>query len=253
MDVNVKHNMFSTRMGNTIDYDRKLMDKYINFLIHLDSVKGHKAKLSNLTDKQKKENGVKYQKQLDKYKEKIKADVQTKSSDLIKFAKSKGVNHLVLENLESSKSSDIKDTETGFKYSRLFKEVGLVNIKNVVKGIAYKNGVTVSLGHPHYTSQECRCCGNIDKNNRKTQETFTCTRCGHTGEADLESPYNIEKRVSSDVLREKLLKQNKFGELIPRKLSKEYIREVLETHSAGLEAERSKVSEHKLGEVLVLH
>ncbi len=42
---------------------------------------------------------------------------------------------------------------------------------------AEQGGVTVVFIDPAYTSQQCAPCGHIDKRNRPTQATFTCTSC----------------------------------------------------------------------------
>jgi len=44
---------------------------------------------------------------------------------------------------------------------------------------------------PQYTSQKCSACGYVDKENRKTQESFLCVRCGHKQNADHNASNNI--------------------------------------------------------------
>ena len=44
-----------------------------------------------------------------------------------------------------------------------------------------------------YTSQTCSKCGNIDKENRQTQEKFECTKCGLKLNADHNASINIAK------------------------------------------------------------
>ncbi len=45
--------------------------------------------------------------------------------------------------------------------------------------------------NPAYTSQTCNKCGNVDKENRKTQAAFICTACGHRDNADVNATSNI--------------------------------------------------------------
>jgi len=47
---------------------------------------------------------------------------------------------------------------------------------------------------PKYTSQTCNECGYISKENRKSQEKFVCTACGHTANADINASKNILDR-----------------------------------------------------------
>ena len=65
--------------------------------------------------------------------------------------------------------------------------------------VAYKAalaGVPVILVDPRYTSQECNHCGHIAKGNRRTQERFSCQRCGYTTEADFNAAQNIKTRAA---------------------------------------------------------
>jgi len=44
---------------------------------------------------------------------------------------------------------------------------------------------------PQYTSQTCPACGNVSGENRKTQASFRCVRCGFEDHADLVAAINI--------------------------------------------------------------
>lgn len=48
--------------------------------------------------------------------------------------------------------------------------------------------------NPHYTSQECSQCGNIDKANRPKQDKFKCTACGFKINPDIQASRTILKR-----------------------------------------------------------
>jgi putative transposase len=47
---------------------------------------------------------------------------------------------------------------------------------------------------PRYTSQACNECGHISKKNRKSQDKFVCTSCGHSANADINASKNILAR-----------------------------------------------------------
>lgn len=47
---------------------------------------------------------------------------------------------------------------------------------------------------PKFTSQTCNECGHISKENRKSQDKFVCTACGHTANADVNASKNILAR-----------------------------------------------------------
>jgi putative transposase len=44
---------------------------------------------------------------------------------------------------------------------------------------------------PHYTSQRCSACGQVDGNSRESQARFVCTACGFAGHADVNAAINI--------------------------------------------------------------
>ncbi len=44
---------------------------------------------------------------------------------------------------------------------------------------------------PHYTSQRCSACGQVDRDSRESQAVFWCTACGFAGNADVNAAVNI--------------------------------------------------------------
>src|ERR1039457_5285988 len=135
--------------------------------------------------------------------------------------KDNNFDHIVMEDLSQMDSSFIK-MENGTKYSRFISLIGLSGLKSRVRSIASKYNQQVTFVQSHYTSQQCNNCGHISKENRKSQEEFECVNCNHQDNADNNASLNIRNRVTLNVLRSKLLKENKNGELEPIKnLSKE--------------------------------
>jgi putative transposase len=59
---------------------------------------------------------------------------------------------------------------------------------------AHQAGVAFVQVDPAYTSQECHCCGWIEKKNRRSQASFICGRCGFVGHADHNAARNIAAR-----------------------------------------------------------
>jgi len=55
---------------------------------------------------------------------------------------------------------------------------------------AWLGGQVLAI-NPAYTSQKCACCGQISKDNRKTQARFICIACGYTENADINGARNI--------------------------------------------------------------
>jgi len=56
------------------------------------------------------------------------------------------------------------------------------------------SGVTVVWVNPAYTSQQCRACGHVAKENRESQAVFSCVACGYEDHADRNAAENILAR-----------------------------------------------------------
>ena len=67
-------------------------------------------------------------------------------------------------------------------------------LRSFVEYKARQAGVPVVLVDPRNTSRTCPACGHIDKANRKSQSSFSCVSCGHSGLADTIAATNIRVR-----------------------------------------------------------
>lgn len=56
--------------------------------------------------------------------------------------------------------------------------------------LSEKGGQLIKVD-PRYTSQTCNECGHVSKENRKSQDKFVCTACGHSANADTNASKNI--------------------------------------------------------------
>ena len=202
VDVNVKHNLFSTELGD-IDFNRDLINKYVKFLQKIDNKK------SKFQSKRR-------QKDRDRWRLLIKNQIKEKMVDLIKLAQENGRNHLILEDLELIGKLRSK-SEFGVNYGRLFRLLGLSSIKNELINIAHNHGLSISFVQPEFSSQTCHKCGHISKENRKNQEEFCCVLCNHKDNADQNSSKNLQWRIESDVLKQSLLEMNDYNEFTPIK------------------------------------
>jgi IS605 OrfB family transposase len=59
---------------------------------------------------------------------------------------------------------------------------------------AKRVGIALLCVDPRNSSRTCRRCGYVDKKNRKSQADFSCLRCGHTANADLNAARNLATR-----------------------------------------------------------
>lgn len=219
IDVNCKHNLFSLSDGTTFDYDRKLVNDFCKLSLEIDELKHDK----NYTV------GKRKQRKLDTLKNKMIKSEQQIIAEMCKELQTKGVNHIVMEDLDNSfGKSHVKDTENeNVNYNRKVKFLGLSSLKQEVEHIARKYDIAVSTVQASYTSKMCPVCGCIEDENRPNQETFECVECGHKDNADFNASVNIRNRVTVTVLRDLLLKQLGNGAYEPRKLKRDKVKEVL--------------------------
>lgn len=221
IDVNVKHNLFCLSDGTTFDYNRKLVNDLAKELVKIDELK---------KDKQYKIGKLK-QNKVDTLKNKIKKANEELCSNVCKYLVNNGFDHIIMEKLDNSFGKSFVDDKNNFdiNFNRIVSALNLSSLKDIMKHVSMKYGISVSLVHPAYTSKNCPVCGCIDDGNRPNQETFCCVDCGHKDNADHNSAINILNRVLLTVLRQKLLKLNKIddGTFEPKKLKVSEVKDAL--------------------------
>lgn len=87
------------------------------------------------------------------------------------------------------------------KVNQQLRRLMIQQIKNDIIKYSKVQGNKVSLINPAYTSQQCSNCNHVSKDNRKTQERFSCVKCGHTLNADYNASINILNRNYDDRIR----------------------------------------------------
>ena len=126
------------------------------------------------------------------------------TSQLCKYAKSKGYDQIVIEDLQFVFSKNYIVNKTfEVNYNDLFSILHLRDLKHTIPRIANrpKYFLSVSITPASYTSQTCNVCGYIDKLNRPNQHTFKCKNCGHVDNADFNAAKNIRDRIVNPILR----------------------------------------------------
>lgn len=218
-DENMKHNMEQFSDGYSIDWPRKKIDKLVKVELKLDEITKEQKRLENIIQMKKntasavkQKAGIKIEvsaiKQLNKqyndYKLKenklcvsIKKDIERSiSAALVRFITTYGKDKvaLVLENIDGMFSSNrrlkyVCADGTEYSQNKIFRLCHFGEIKDMFKRIGKHDRyrVPVCLVPSYYSSQICPICGNIDRNNRTSQERVCCTECGHEFPADLKS------------------------------------------------------------------
>lgn len=91
--------------------------------------------------------------------------------------------------------------ETGFP--KFLQHWTYYDLQQKIEAKAKEHGIRIIKVNPHYTSQRCSKCGNIDSKNRPSQAVFCCTKCGFKANADFNASQNmsipdIDKIISKE-------------------------------------------------------
>ena len=220
IDVNSKHNLIQCSNGDFIDYDRQLIESLSKELLKVDKLK---SKDPNYVVGKRKSKKIKH------LSRELESKTREQIANLCKRFNAKSIDHAVLENLTGFQRKCIIKDNNNINYNRRISILKLSSIKNEFEHISRKYYIATSFVQPYYTSITCPNCGCIDKNNRKSQETFICRECQFTDNADINAAKNILHRVVSTELRNKLLKKSKLGNgtFEPNNLWKDEVKEVL--------------------------
>jgi transposase, IS605 OrfB family, central region len=124
----------------------------------------------------------------------LKNEINRLINIIIKIYKPK---RIVIEKL------DFRSPELSKRMNRMIQNFGKRYIKEKLQKLQELYGIEVVEINPAYTSQECSCCGYIDKKNRKDTQEFECKACGNKTNAQINGAKNILKRSSLGNLRKK--------------------------------------------------
>ncbi len=217
IDLNIASNFCAIAYHDReelIDYDRDSIKEAVSILKKLEA-QGYQY------------HQIQYDKQLKKLFGRIEFEMKSKISEILTSLISNGITDIVMEdlNLTNCSASFLKDEELGIKYSKLVRFLRLSSVKTWFKEQANNRGVRVHLTSPSYTSKQCNCCGAIEDGSRNGRN-FECKICGFKHDADCNAAQNIRGRLLSNVLMNKL-HQLEFGQLIPKRIKRETIKELL--------------------------
>lgn len=95
---------------------------------------------------------------------------------------------LILERL------DFRHADLSRRLNAILRNCGRSIIKDKLRDLEERLGITSTEVNAAYTSQTCSRCGYVDKRNRRDQERFVCLWCGHRKHADLNAAANIQAR-----------------------------------------------------------
>jgi len=199
VDVNTKNNLFALSDGSMIDYDKKLIKKARRYNKYIAKIQHNKE-----LNKNNKKYGKKVLKRINKMNRCSLGHEQRKAHQLIYEIQKRNKKHIVMEDLNISGCKTKAKHDSGDNYNNVAKVLHINDYKNEIKRQANKHDIMLSEVNAAFTSQTCSECGNINKNNRTKQETFSCTHCGFELNADVNAAINIKNRITVDELRNAL-------------------------------------------------
>jgi putative transposase len=150
---------------------------------------------------------IKLQKELQKHK--IKPNQNKRYRTLVKkvrnFIKNevnRGLNKIIkLHNPAELvfESLNFQSPRLSKRLNRIIGNFGKSYISKKLESFKEIYDIEITYINPAYTSQECSCCGNIDKTNRKSQGEFICTFCNSKKNADINASCILFARSSSEL------------------------------------------------------
>ena len=200
IDINLKHNLFTLSSNKIININKKHIEKNKRILSKQKRIQQTKQRQNKVEEKY----GKKFNIILNKNSRRNKSYNEYKTNELIKYCKKHKIKNIVMEDLNLQGKLSSVNKENNIKYRQLISILHINDLKNTIKRIGNREGINVHYVNPYYTSQTCSVCGYISKDNRKTQETFSCVRCHHISNTDLNSAINIRERVLNIYLQKEL-------------------------------------------------
>ena len=116
----------------------------------------------------------------------------------------KDVNHCITKEIVNNphykmfvleKLTNIRSKRQGKILNKLLSNWAFYQFEQFLKYKAEALGKQVVYIDPHYTSQNCSKCGNIDAKSRNKSQ-FKCTKCGYFEHADINAAVNIKNKYN---------------------------------------------------------
>ena len=118
------------------------------------------------------------------------------SKELVSQAKGtgRGIALEELTHIHRRRTANKAQQDAGSKWA-------LRQLRSFIEYKAKLSGVPVVPVDPAYTSQKCSVCGFVHEDNRISQSSFVCLKCGHSEHADLNASKNIRDMARAAVNR----------------------------------------------------
>lgn len=106
--------------------------------------------------------------------------------------------------IQMEKLSGIKDASV--LNQKLLRNWTYYDLQEKIEYKAKEKGIEFRFIEPQYTSQRCSSCGNIDRDNRPTQDKFICKKCNFEANADYNAALNISTLNIENLIKTELEK-----------------------------------------------
>lgn len=104
---------------------------------------------------------------------------------------------IVVEKLKNMKHKMKERGRLSKNIRSVFYNLSYRQVLSRIQMLCEENRVTFRSVLPYNTSRECSKCGHIEKENRLSQESFVCQKCGYSDDADYNASKVILKRFTT--------------------------------------------------------
>ena len=107
---------------------------------------------------------------------------------------------------------DLTGIKEDAEFPKFLRHWTYYDLQQKIEAKAKEHGIKVVKVNPQFTSKRCSKCGNIDKDNRKTQADFRCTQCGFSANADFNASQNLAVKDIDKLIQKTLSAKEKQTE-----------------------------------------
>lgn len=114
------------------------------------------------------------------------------------------VNKAIANGCGTIQMEDLTEIHNKSKGDKFLSNWSYFDLQQKITFKSQEAGIDIKYVNPRYTSLRCSQCGNIDTENRTSQQTFKCIKCGYKRNADVNAAKNIAIINIDDIISKQL-------------------------------------------------
>lgn len=114
------------------------------------------------------------------------------------------VNKAIANGCGTIQMEDLTEIHNKSKGDKFLSNWSYFDLQQKITFKSQEAGIDIKYVDPRYTSLRCSQCGNIDTENRTSQQTFKCIKCGYKRNADVNAAKNIAIINIDDIISQQL-------------------------------------------------